>query len=281
VTAKLGRAARLVTRGDSSWFRAPALAILDEDLEHGVTHASHGNFSLSRGEDPRVVQERRANFLEDVGLGDARVVAPKLHHSADVAVIRDATAANGDAPAGIYDAIVTRGSGIVLAVTVADCVPVFFLHPDSGVIGIAHAGWRGVAGGIVPNVIQAIEESFDVPPEELFVATGPAIRGPSYEVGPEVAGLFPEEFAVPAAEMHIEASSGSAAGGAPAATSASRRSDRFLLDLPSCALSQARAKGVPRDNLVDFSLCTWSHPGDLHSYRRGANARHWAFIGRI
>jgi copper oxidase (laccase) domain-containing protein len=100
-------------------------------------------------------------------------------------------------------------------------------------------------------------------------------------VGPEVAGLFPEEFAVPAVEIEIESSSGSAAGGARASTSASGRSDRFLLDLPSCALSQARAKGVPRDNLVDFSLCTWSHPGDLHSYRRGANARHWAFIGRI
>jgi YfiH family protein len=260
VIAKLGRAARLVTRGDSSWFRAPALAILDEDLEHGVTHASHGNFSLSRGEDPRVVEGRRAKFLEDLGLGEARVIAPKLHHSADVAVVLDPSSLNGDAPSGIYDAIVARGEGIVLAVTVADCVPVFFVHPDSGVIGIAHAGWKGVAGGIVLNVIQAIEESFDVPAEELFVATGPAIRGPSYEVGPEVAGLFPEEFAVP---------------------SKAANSDRFYLDLPSCALSQARGKGVPRDNLVDFSLCTWSHPGDLHSYRRGDNGRHWAFIGRV
>jgi len=260
VIAKLGRAARLVTRGDSSWFRAPALAILDEDLEHGVTHASHGNFSLSRGEDPHVVEGRRAKLLEDLGLGDAQVIAPKLHHSAGVAVVRDPSSLNGDAPSGIYDAIVARGKGIVLAVTVADCVPVFFVHPDSGVIGIAHAGWKGVAGGIVPNVIQAIEESFDVPAEELFVATGPAIRGPSYEVGPEVAGLFPEEFAVP---------------------SQAANSDRFYLDLPSCALSQARGKGVPRDNLVDFSLCTWSHPGDLHSYRRGDNGRHWAFIGRV
>ena len=258
--AKLGRAARLVTRGESSWFRAPALAILDNDLEHGVTHASHGNFSLSRGEDPELVQERRRKFLEELGLGDARVVAPKLHHSGAVAILTDPSSANGDAPAGIYDAIVTRGDGIVLAVTVADCVPVFFVHPDSKVIGVAHAGWRGIVAGIVPNVIHAIEESFGVPPEELFVATGPAIRGPSYEVGPEVAGLFPEEFAVP---------------------SGAEDSDRFFLDLPSCALSQARGKGVPRDNLVDFSLCTWSHPGDLHSYRRGDDARHWAFIGRV
>jgi copper oxidase (laccase) domain-containing protein len=136
---------------------------------------------------------------------------------------------------------------------------------------VAHAGWRGVAGGIVRNVIAALEERFGARPEDVFVAAGPSIRGPSYEVGPEVAGLFPEEFAVPRGEM--SGGAGSERGGAASAA-------RFLLDLPSCALAQARAAGVPRDNLVDFALCTRSHEGDLFSYRRGDNERHWAFIGR-
>lgn len=254
-TAKLGRAARLVTRGASSWFRAPALALANDGVEHGVTHAPHGNFSLSRGEDPEVVRERRRRFLEDAGLGDAKILAPKLHHSADVGVVR-----RGTLPEGIYDGIVACEEGVVLAVTVADCVPVFFLDPVTGAIGVSHAGWRGAAGGIVANTISAMEQSFDVRPENLFVATGPAIRGPSYEVGPEVAGLFPEEFATPSAKPG---------------------SDRFHLDLPSAALAAARASGVPRDNLVDFSLCTVSHPGDLFSHRRGDGERHWSFIGRL
>jgi YfiH family protein len=266
--AKLGRAARLVTRGGASWFRAPALALADADVEHGVTHASHGNFSLSRGEDPDVVQGRRRAFLEDAQLGDARVLAPKLHHSADVGVV---TA--GRAPEGIVDALVAREEGIVLAVTVADCVPVFFLDPITGAFGVAHAGWRGIAGGIVSNAIAALKQSFGVALEDLFVAVGPSIRGPSYEVGPEVAGLFPEEFAVPSAIAAM--SSSPALPGAPRASS-----DRLLLDLPSCVLAEARAAGVPRDNLVDFALCTWSHPGDLFSHRRGDSGRHWAFIGR-
>lgn len=252
---RLGRAARLVTRGESSFFRAPALSLADDDIEHGVTHASHGNFSLSRGENPEDVHARRNTFLEDVGFADARLVAPKLHHSADVGVVR-----RGVAPEGIYDGVIARESSLVLAVTVADCVPVFFLDPRTGAFGVAHAGWRGVVGGIVSNAIQALRSSFDVDPADLFVATGPSIRGPSYEVGPEVAGFFPEEFAVPS----------SIAG-----------SDRFYLDLPSCVLAEARGQGVPRDNLVDFSLCTLSHPGDLHSHRRGDGARHWAFIGRM
>lgn len=251
--AKLGRAARLVTRGASSWFRAPAISLADDAVEHGVTHASHGNFSLSRGEDPDLVHSRRRSFLEDLGLADAILVAPRLHHSPNVGVV-----VAGEAPEGFYDAVIARGEGLVLAVTVADCVPMFFLDPETRAFGIAHAGWRGVAGGIVENVIRALATSFGTDPADLFVATGPAIRGPSYEVGPEVAGLFPEEFAVPS----------------------SARADRFLLDLPSCALAEARGAGVPRDQLVDFSLCTASHPDDLHSHRRGDGARHWAFIGR-
>ena len=87
----------------------------------------------------------------------------------------------------------------------------------------------------------------------------PAIRGPSYEVGPDVAGLFPETFAIPS--------------GDPAA-------GRAQLDLPSCALAQAAGARVPRENLVDFSLDTFTRPGDLFSHRRGDRGRHWAFVGR-
>ncbi|MCA9752069.1 MAG: polyphenol oxidase family protein, partial [Gemmatimonadetes bacterium] len=89
--------------------------------------------------------------------------------------------------------------------------------------------------------------------------TGPAIRGPQYEVGPEVAGLFPEAFAVPVGDPS---------------------EGRAQLDLPSCALAQAVGTGVPRDNLVDFSLSTFERPGELFSHRRGDRGRHWAFIGR-
>ena len=157
------------------------------------------------------------------------------------------------------DAVVAASEGIVLAVTVADCVPVFFVDLLGGAFGVAHAGWRGIAGGIVQNVVRAIVEAYGSGVENLLVGTGPAIRGPRYEVGPDVAGLFPEEFTVP-----VES---------PSAV------DRFELDLPSSALAAAAAEGVPRANLIDFSLCTASHPDDLFSHRRGDRERHWAFIG--
>src|ERR1700752_4137591 len=132
--SKLGRAARLVTQGDASWFRAPALKLADADREHGVPHASHGNFSLSRGEDPDVVKERRRAYLEDAGLGDARVGAPKLHHSAELGRV------GGGGGGGAGGAAQTKGGGwgggggaVVWppGVRFADCTPVFFVDPIS------------------------------------------------------------------------------------------------------------------------------------------------------
>jgi YfiH family protein len=235
------------------WYRAPALSIVPQ-IVHGVSHAGLGNFSLSTGDDADAVRDRRRALLEAAGLDGARVVAPALHHSADVAVVE-----NGRVSDGRHDALVAAEPSLVLAVTVADCVPVFFVDVVGGAFGIAHAGWRGLAGGIVKHTVRTLVERLHVRTGNLLVGTGPAIRGPSYEVGPEVAGLFPEAFAVPV--------------GDPGA-------GRAQVDLPSCALAQAAAARVPRDNLVDFSLDTAQRPGDLLSHRRGDTARHWAFIGR-
>lgn len=213
-----------------------------------------GNFSLTTAEDRDAVERRRRAFLQFAGLGFARVVSPPLHHTAGVAVVD-----RGRVPPGRHDAFVTRDPATVLAVTVADCVPVFFLDVAEGAIGIAHAGWRGVVGGIVGITIRTMTSQLGVRAGNLLVATGPAIRGPRYEVGPEVAGLFPEQFSVPVGDPG---------------------EGRAQVDLPSCVLAQAKAALVPPDNIVDFSLCTYDHADDLFSHRRGDRERHWAFIGR-
>jgi len=164
-----------------------------------------------------------------------------------------------DPSGGRWDSLISNEPGTVLAVTVADCVPVFFVDVEELAFGVAHAGWRGLWRGIVKRTVTALMEEFDTKPANLLVGTGPAIRGPSYEVGPDVAGLFPEPFTVPV---------GDAGEG------------RAQIDLPSCALADAAGAGVPKDNLVDFSACTFQHAEDLFSHRRGDRERHWAFIGR-
>ena len=253
VSPVLGTAARLVTNGDASWYRAPALSICPE-IVHGVTHASLGNFSLSTADDPAEVEARRQRLLRAAELSFARLVAPPLTHSAAVGVV-DGGKMSGEN----VDALVTDDVRTVLAVTVADCVPVFFVDAAGAAFGVAHAGWRGMAGGIVRRTVEVMQRDLGVKLGNLLVGAGPAIRGPHYEVGPDVAGLFPEAFSVPV--------------GDPA-------DGRAQVDLPSCALAQAAGAGVPRDNVVDFALSTFDRVGDLFSHRRGDRARHWAFIGR-
>lgn len=88
-----------------------------------------------------------------------------------------------------FDAAYTFTPGLFLFGTFADCLPIFFFSSKPGVVGLAHAGWRGVLAGIVPHIVEALlAESID--PAELFVAVGPHIQKRCFEVGEEVAELF-------------------------------------------------------------------------------------------
>lgn len=84
------------------------------------------------------------------------------------------------------DGHVTQRPGVLLAVTVADCVPVFLVDPRTRSVGMLHAGWRGASAGILAGGIEAMGERFGARAEDVHVHLGPAICGSCYEVGPEV-----------------------------------------------------------------------------------------------
>jgi polyphenol oxidase len=84
------------------------------------------------------------------------------------------------------DGHMTCTPGVLLAVTVADCVPVFLVAERPRAVAVLHAGWRGVAEGILEAGIRGFQERLGLEPEALHLHLGPAIGGPAYEVGPEV-----------------------------------------------------------------------------------------------
>lgn len=100
--------------------------------------------------------------------------------------------------AGDADGLVTVERGVLLAVTAADCVPVYLLDPGTGALGLLHAGWRGAAAGVLEAGVAALEREAGVPPGRLRVHLGPAICGDCYEVGPEVLRAFGREAEGPA-----------------------------------------------------------------------------------
>jgi YfiH family protein len=136
------------------------------------------NCSLSGRDDARAVAENRARAASWLGFGAEALVGLFQVHSPEVVVL--------DEPWGIEDrpradAVVTRRRGLVLGIVTADCAPILLADAAAGVIGAAHAGWRGSLAGIVGATVAAMER-LGARRGRIAAAIGPSIRQPSYEV---------------------------------------------------------------------------------------------------
>lgn len=133
------------------------------------------------------VKENRDRFFKRQGINPARVVSGGLIHGIHTAVVEEKDA-------GEYlvntDSLITKTQNIFLAITVADCPPVFFFDPVTLSVGIAHAGWRGMVGGILENVVHQLERSFGAQATDLHAIIGPHIQACHFEVGSDVAAQF-------------------------------------------------------------------------------------------
>ena len=138
------------------------------------------------------------------------------------------------------DAAVARTPGTVCVVKIADCMPVLLADEAASVVGAAHAGWRGLAGG----VLEATVDAMGAPPSELYAWLGPAIGPQVYEVGEDVR----------------------AAIGEPASAFRATRPGHWLLDLYAVARARLEAKGVRR--IYGGGYCTCTERERFFSYRR-------------
>jgi YfiH family protein len=144
------------------------------------------NCGYGSADDAGNVTENRARVLDAVGLARDRLVTCYQVHSAAVAVVDDVWTLAARPRA---DAMVTRRPGIALGILTADCAPVLFADAEAGVIGAAHAGWRGALAGVLDATVQAMA-ALGASPPRICAGVGPCIARASYEVGPE----FPARF---------------------------------------------------------------------------------------
>lgn len=166
-------------------------------------------------------------------------------------------------PAGVAieveaDAAVTRSARRVLAVLTADCLPVLLCDDSGSVVGVAHAGWRGLATGVIECVVAAMK----IDPERLIAYIGPGIGASAYEVGAEVRQAF---VARNATAVHAFAPLDEAAPG------------KYLADLALLARQRLGRCGVMR--IAGGMHCTYSDPARFFSFRRdGATGRFASLI---
>jgi YfiH family protein len=139
--------------------------------------AMHGlNCGWGSGEDLAIIRHNR-RLAADAVLAGARIVSPHQVHSAEVRQAGDWP--DDDRPHA--DALVTDRRGVLLGILTADCAPVLFADLDAGVVGAAHAGWKGALAGVTDRTIEAMEE-LGARRQRIAAAVGPCIAKASYEV---------------------------------------------------------------------------------------------------
>jgi polyphenol oxidase len=159
----------------------------------------------------------------------------------------------------VADAAVSRVRGSVCAVLTADCLPVLFAAGDGSVVGAAHAGWRGLAAGVIENTVDALRRL--APDAHLLAFLGPAISAAHFEVGPEVREAF--------------------VAGNPAAVTAFQRGegDRWHCDLYILARQRLAAVGI--STVSGGGLCTYADENRFFSHRRDVQHRGLDRTGRM
>lgn len=208
----------------------------------GVSKGRYSSLNLAAHvEDaPESVKENRRRLADAAGIAKQPLWLAQ-HHGTDVYEFDDANEISEPPRA---DAAVCRVPGHAIAVLTADCLPVLFASANNEVIGVAHAGWRGLAAGVLENTVMAMKTEAS----GIHAWIGPAIGARRFEVGSEVREVFL-----------------SADGGADECF-ATAGGDKWLADLP--ALAHRRLVALGLQAIEHSGLCTFNDPGRFYSYRR-------------
>jgi polyphenol oxidase len=243
-----------------AWFEADwpaphgvrALSTMRGDGLSGVSKTPYGCFNLGDhvGDDPAAVSENRRRLKVGAGLPGEPAWLSQVH-GIGVADL-DSPAAFGSA-----DAAIARGPAKVCAILTADCLPILFATDSGDTVAAAHAGWRGLAAGVIEATVSAMA----APPGSLLAWLGPAIGLKHFEVGAEVRDAF----------LAADARAG-------VAFEANARG-RFMADLGRLARQRLQRLGVSR--IYGGGECTFTQADRYYSHRRdGITGRQATLIWR-
>jgi hypothetical protein len=225
------------------------------DLPHGFLGRRGGvsaglcaglNVGLGSGDDRDAIRANRALAIAAVAPGAELVTLHQVHSANAIAV----TSPFADDARPHADAMVTDRPGLALGILTADCTPVLFADRDAGVIGAAHAGWKGAIGGVVAATVEAMER-LGADRARIVAAVGPTIARKSYEVDE----AFFQRFTAEDARSERFFSAG--------------KPDRHQFDLEAFVLARVGEAGIGRVEALGED--TYSQPDRFYSYRRSTH----------
>jgi len=205
--------------------------------ENGASNDNYRNFNLANhvGDEQGAVLSNRRLLIEHYNLPSEPKWLDQCHSN---------FCANVDSSySHKADASISHTPGVVCAVLTADCLPVFLCKKDGSAVGIAHAGWRGLLGGVIESTIKTLNANKG----ELLAHLGPAISQRAFEVGADVRELFVDK------NVSFE-------------NAFIKSGDKYMLDLYAAARIVLTAQGV--ESITGGSDCTYSEKQSYFSYRR-------------
>ncbi len=206
------------------------------------------NCGMGSGDDKEIVKRNRAIVAGLLNVAEPNLISAYQVHSPDV-IVADGPWTAGERPRA--DGMVTTTRGLAIGVLTADCGPVLFADTQAGVIGVAHAGWKGALAGVTGRTLDAMER-LGAKRTRTVAVLGPMISRAAYEVGPEFPARFLEED-----------------GANKRFFTGSPRAGHSMFDL--AGYLEARLKEEGAGEVVNLGLCTFSDEARFFSYRRATH----------
>lgn len=197
----------------------------------------HFNLSYRVGDEIERVRRNRKIFFDTLGIKETDVTFQKQTHS---------TKSNYVTTPSFFqdsDALYTDVRSNYLAVSIADCIPVFLYEPRKKVAAAIHSGWKGTVNNITSSVVEKLSDEFSLDKKNIHAYIGPGISVDNFEVGQEVAVLFGENVKV-------------------------FRSGKYYVDLKKHNYLQLIKCGLVKNNIEVSEYCTYNEKELFHSYRR-------------
>jgi len=225
-------------------------------LRYGFSDRHDGPMVLTGASDSDVVEQKNQEFyFKSLEIAIDRIVTAQQRHSANTAVVDESDA--GKFIPGV-DGIVTKQKNLYLKITGSDCFPLFFYDPKQGLVGIAHAGWRGITAGVVGSMLEKfIQQGSSV--TNILVGIGPGIQQHHFEIKKDVLSNFShwDDFVDRGADGKI------------------------FVDLQGIIKDQLVEAGVEIESIEASAVCTYCEGDAYFSFRRDKPERVQAMLGYI
>lgn len=234
-----------------------------EEIGHFVSTRTSGhssppfhslNLSFNVGDNPKDVLKNRKLLTKTLDIPLTGLTTAKQVHGSDVKIVSEALQGKGsvdyNGAISATDAMVTNVPNTCLMIFLADCVPVMFYDPSKGVIGVAHAGWKGTLGLVAQKTVEVFRQGFGCAPEDIFVGIGPSIGPCCCQVGQEVVSQVEHAFGANHDYIRNKTADGKA-----------------FLDLWTANSGQLVQAGIDEKNIEMAEICTCHHPDVFFSHR--------------